>query len=159
MLRAFSLFATLYGFWLLLSGHYTPFLLLMGIASAAGMVWLAQRMDVMDDEGHPIHLCRGVLWYWPWLAKEIVKSAWHVACVIVHPRLPIAPRLVRFRPSQKTELGLAVHANSITLTPGTVSVEVSPGEFLVHALTEASAAGVGAGSDMDERVARFESGR
>lgn len=159
MLRALSLLATLYGFWLLLSGHYTPFLLVMGAASALVVVWLARRMDVMDHEGHPVHLGRGALWYWPWLVKEIVKSGWHVARVILHPRLPIEPSLVRFRPSQKTELGLTVHANSITLTPGTISVEVSPGEFLVHALTEESAAGVGRGSDMDERVARFEGSR
>ena len=156
MFRAVSLFATLLAFWLLLSGHYEPFLIAVGIVAAAAMVGLAHRMDVMDHEGHPVHLGAGVLWYWPWLAKEIVKSGLQVSRVILDPRLPIEPTLVRFRPSQKTDVGLTVHANSITLTPGTISVEVAPGEFLVHALTREGAEGVGAGSPMDERVARFE---
>ena len=156
MFRVVSLFATLLAFWLLLSGHYEPFLVLMGLACAGVVVWLARRMDVMDHEGHPIHLGAGALWYWPWLVKEIVKSGWSVSRVILDPRLPIEPQLVRFKPSQKTDLGLAVHANSITLTPGTISIEVSPDEFLVHALTREGADGTGAGSDMDLRVARFE---
>jgi multicomponent Na+:H+ antiporter subunit E len=62
---------------------------------------------------------------------------------------------VRFRPSQRSAVGLCTHANSITLTPGTISVEVGPDEFLVHALTSAAAEGVRSG-DMDRRVKRFE---
>lgn len=156
MPRAISLFATLFVFWLLLSGHFEPFLIGVGLACAAAMVWLARRMDLMDREGHPVQLGPGALWYWPWLAKEIVKSGWSVSRVILDPRLPIEPQLVRFKPSQKTDVGLAVHANSITLTPGTISIEVSPGEFLVHALTREGAEGVGSGGEMDARVARFE---
>lgn len=156
MLRAISLFVTLLAFWLLLSGHYGPFLVGVGIACAGAMLWLARRMDLMDHEGHPIQFGPGVLWYWPWLAKEIVKSGWSVSRVILDPRLPIEPQLVRFKPSQKTDVGLTTHANSITLTPGTISLEVAPGEFLVHALTRESAAGACAGGDMDRRVARLE---
>jgi multicomponent Na+:H+ antiporter subunit E len=159
VLRAISLVATLFAFWLLLSGHYGPFLVAVGFACALAMLWLAHRMEVMDHEGHPIHLGVAALWYWPWLLKEIVKSGWSVSLVILDPRLPIQPALVRFRPSQKTAVGLAVHANSITLTPGTISMEVTEGEFVVHALTRAGAEGCAAGSDMDRRVARFEGGR
>ena len=156
MPRAVSLFATLFVFWLLLSGHYEPFLIGVGLACAAAMVWLARRMDLMDHEGHPVHLGAAALWYWPWLVKEIVKSGWSVSRVILDPRLPIEPQLVRFKPSQKTDVGLTVHANSITLTPGTISIEVSPGEFLVHALTREGAEGLGSGGEMDARVARLE---
>lgn len=156
MLRAFSLLVTLFAFWLLLSGHYQPFHIGAGLACAAAVLWLARRMDVMDHEGHPIHLGAGVLRYWPWLAWEIVKSGWSVSRVILQPSLPIEPQVLRFRPSQRTDVGLTVHANSITLTPGTISIEVAPGEFVVHALTRESAAGTGAGSEMDRRVASFE---
>ncbi len=159
MLRAISLAATLFVFWLLLSGHYTLFLMTVGLLCALAMLWLAHRMDLMDHEGHPIHIGAAALWYWPWLLKEIVKSGWSVSLVILDPRLPISPTLVRFRPSQKTDIGLAVHANSITLTPGTLSIEVTRGEFVVHALTRAGAEGVAAGGDMDRRVARFEGSR
>jgi multicomponent Na+:H+ antiporter subunit E len=154
--RAISLFATLLVFWLLLSGHYEPFFIIVGCATGLAVVWLAKRMDVMDHEGHPVHLGPSALWYWPWLVKEIVKSGWSVTRVILHPRLPIEPTLVRFRPSQQSTVGLVAHANSITLTPGTISIEVEPGEFLVHALTREGAEGLVSGGDMDRRVARFE---
>ena len=156
MLHAASVFLALFVFWLLLSGMFTPFLLAAGAGSALAVVAFARRMDVVDHEGHPIHLgWRALFSYWPWLAVEIVKSSWDVSRRILHPRLPISPTLVRFKPSQTTALGLVIHANSITLTPGTISVEVGPDEFLVHALTGAGAAGL-AGSKMDRRVAALE---
>lgn len=158
MLHAAGVFLALSAFWLLLSGLFTPFLLAAGAGCALAVLAFARRMDVVDHEGHPIHLgWRAAVSYWPWLLREIVKSSWDVSRRILHPRLPISPTLVRFRPSQATPLGLVIHANSITLTPGTISVEVAPGEFLVHALTEEGAAGL-AGSEMDRRVAAMEQG-
>jgi multicomponent Na+:H+ antiporter subunit E len=153
--RAISLGLWLFVFWLLLSGQYEPFFVLAGAGCSIGVVLLSRRMDVLDQEGHPIRLGLAAPAYWLWLAKEIVKSAWDVTRIIVHPRLPIAPTLVRFAPSQCTPVGLATHANSITLTPGTISVEVARREFLVHALTREGAAGV-EGSEMDARVAKLE---
>lgn len=156
MLQAVSAVIVLFGFWLLLSGHYTVFLTTAGAASAVAVVLFARRMDVIDREGHPIHLGWGaVSSYWPWLAKEIAKSAWDVTRRILDPRLPISPTLARFRPTQATEMGRVIHANSITLTPGTITIEARPGEFLVHALTREGAAGL-AGSEMDRRVTAFE---
>jgi multicomponent Na+:H+ antiporter subunit E len=145
----------LFLFWVLLSGYFTTFLLGAGILSAIAVVWVAHRMEVVDHEGHPIHLGPAAIRYWPWLAKEIAKAAWDVTKIILNPRLPIQPTLVRFKPSQKSEVGLTTHANSITLTPGTISVEVGRHEFLVHALTTAGAEGVKSG-EMDARVTRFE---
>jgi multicomponent Na+:H+ antiporter subunit E len=156
MVRSISFFLTLAIFWLLLSGMFTPFLLAAGAGSALAVALIARRMDLLDHEGHPVQLAWGaVLSYWPWLLKEIVKSAWDVSRRILDPRLPIAPTLAEFAPSQKTDLGLVIHANSITLTPGTVAVEVAAGRFLVHALTREGAAGL-AGSEMDRRCAALE---
>jgi multicomponent Na+:H+ antiporter subunit E len=145
----------LFVFWLLLSGYFTAFLVTMGAVSAVAIVLLGRRMDVIDHEGHPVHLSWRALGYWPWLMREIVKSAWGVARIIVDPRLPISPQLVRAKPSQKTAVGVVTYANSITLTPGTISVDVRPGEILVHALTREGAAELMAG-EMDRRVTRFE---
>ena len=153
------MFVALYLFWLLLSGYFVAFLLAAGAGCAAAVVLVARRMDVVDHEGHPIHLgLRALLSYWPWLAGEIVKSGWDVSRRILDPRLPVSPTLVRFKPSQATALGLVIHANSITLTPGTISVEVTAEEFLVHALTQEGAAGLAA-SEMDRRVAELEKSR
>lgn len=152
-----TLAATLFAFWLLLSGIYTPFLVAAGAGVSVAVALLAWRTEVLDREGHPLHLAAGVLTYWPWLVKEIAVSGWRVARIILHPRLPISPSLARFKPSQKTSVGLVTHANSISLTPGTVTVDARHDEFLVHALTEEAAAGL-VGSEMDRRVSRLEGG-
>ncbi len=156
-MRVAALVATLFVFWLLLSGIYTPFLVLSGLAAAFAVAALAWRMEVADREGHPIHLTLGAVAYWPWLVKEIVKSGWQVARIILAPRLPISPTLARFKPSQTSVVGLVTHANSITLTPGTLTVEADREAFLVHALTRGGADGL-AGSEMDRRVSRMEGG-
>jgi multicomponent Na+:H+ antiporter subunit E len=146
----------LFGFWLLLSGHYAPFLVTAGLACAVAAALFTRRMQLLDREGHPLHLApRAVAGYWPWLLKEIVKSGWVVSKIILHPRLPISPTLVRVTPSQKTDVGRVIYANSITLTPGTISLEVSRREILVHALTREGAHDL-AGGAMDRHVTAFE---
>lgn len=156
MARSLTFLFILYSFWLLLSGFFTPFLLASGAGSTFAIWLLARRMDVIDREGFPIQLgWRAFISYWPWLAKEIFKSAWDVTKRIIDPRLPISPTLIEFAPTQKTDLGLVIHANSITLTPGTIAIEVEPGRFLVHALTREGADGL-AGSEMDRRCTELE---
>jgi multicomponent Na+:H+ antiporter subunit E len=159
MFHTVSAVIVLFGFWLLLSGHYTAFLMTAGAVSSVAVVLFARRMDVIDSEGHPIHLGWGAASsYWPWLAREIAKSAWDVTRRILDPRLPISPTLARFHPTQATDMGRVIHANSITLTPGTITVEAHAGEFLVHSLTREGAAGL-AGSEMDRRVTALEGSR
>ncbi len=152
------LILVLYAFWILMSGFFTPFLLVAGAGCALLVGWLAHRMEVVDREGQPFHLTWAAFSYWPWLAKEILKSALDVSRVMLDPKLPASPTVVRFRPRQRTAVGLVTHANSITLTPGTLSVEVAPEEFVVHGLTRASASAA-VDSDMDRRVERFEASR
>ena len=155
MLHFASLGIVLYAFWLLLSGYFEPFLLLAGAGSALAVVLLSLRMRIVDREGHPIQMIASVVLYWPWLVKEILKCAWDVSRIILDPKLPISPVLVRFKPTQRSQVGLATHANSITLTPGTITVEATSGEFLVHGLTRSAGEGV-IDSEMDRRVTAIE---
>ena len=154
-MRLVSLAITLFVFWLLLSGHYTVLLIAIGAVCCLGAVALARRMGAADAEGHPIHLLPGALTYWPWLAVEIVKSAWRVAMIIVDPKLPISPTLVRVHGGQKGPLGITTYANSITLPPGTISVELDRHDIIVHALERAGADSLEKGA-MNERVTDFE---
>lgn len=156
MLLGVLAFCALLGFWLLLSGHFTPFLVLAGMGCSAAVVWFAHRMEVVDREGLPVYLWRALFLYWPWLVKEIAKSAWLVTRIILHPRLTVNPTVVRFRPSQRTPAGLVTHANSITLTPGTLTIEAGPDEFVVHGIVRETAEGA-LDSEMDRRIARLES--
>ncbi len=154
--HSISVVVSLFVFWLVLSGYFTPFLVGMGLASSVAVVWFAHRMAVVDQEGHPLALRAGVWSYWPWLVVEIVKSAWTVSKVILHPRLPVNPTMVRVKMSQATPVGQVMYANSITLTPGTISVAIEGDEILVHALTQAGADDLAAG-EMDRRVTACES--
>ena len=150
-----SVVLTLFVFWLLLSGYFTAFLVAAGAGAAIAVGWLALRMDVADREGHPLAFTPAIVTYWPWLIKEISLSAWTVTRIILTPSLPISPTLARFKPTQRSTVGLVTHANSITLTPGTFTIEADRDEFLVHALTREGAEGL-AGSEMDRRVTRLE---
>jgi multicomponent Na+:H+ antiporter subunit E len=155
--HAISLAAVLFGLWLLLSGHYVLLLLGLGVLSVIMVVVIALRMDVVDKEGHPVHLGAKVLRYWPWLLWEIVKANIDVARLILNPRMPISPTIVRLKTTQKSELGRVIYANSITLTPGTVSIDIDGSQIEVHALTRAAADALRSG-DMDRRVTRLEGG-
>ena len=155
-MRLVSSFLVLFAFWLLLSGFFTPFLMGAGALATVAVIAFGRRMDVMDHEGQLLHLApRAIFRYWPWLLKEIVVSAWQVSRIIVDPRLPISPTLQRIKASQRTDVGRTVFANSITLTPGTIAVEVGRDEILVHALTLDGAKSLG-GGEMDRRVREFE---
>lgn len=150
-----SLAAVLYGLWLVLSGHFEPLLLILGAASVVVVVAIAHRMDVIDREGHPVQLTWRALGYWIWLGWEIVKSNIDVAKIILSPSLPISPTMTRVPATQKTELGHVIYANSITLTPGTVTVDVTERTLGVHALTKAGADALATG-EMDRRVTATE---
>jgi len=155
MKRGLTLFVFLYGVWLLLSGHYTPTLMTYGALSSAAVVLLVGHLGILDAEALPAHLGGRILLYVPWLMKEIVLSNLSVARVILSRDLPIRPRMIRIEVSQRTQVAQVVHANSITLTPGTVTLDVRDGRFLVHALTTDSAEGLLSG-EMDRRVAAIE---
>ena len=154
-LRYISLAAVLMVFWLALSGHYTELLIGLGVASVLGAVYICHRMAIIDEEGHPIHLALRAIIYWPWLFVEILKSAWGVSRLIVDPKLPISPTMTRVKASQRTQPGVNIYANSITLTPGTITVEVNGNDLLVHAITREGAEGLKDG-DMDRRVTGLE---
>ncbi len=155
MLHAISLTAVLFGAWLLLSGRFTALPICFGVLSVAVAVGIALRMDVIDHESHPVHLTWRIPAYWLWLLVRIVKSNIDVARTILGAGDPPAPNVATVKPSQRTELGQVIHANSITLTPGTIAIELEDGEITVHALTRASAEDLATGA-MDERVSRLE---
>ena len=147
---------SLFLIWLLWSGHlYDPLILGFGVASCVLVVLISARLGVVDREGFPIHLLPRLLTYGPWLIWAIVKANIDVAGRILKPALPISPQLIRVKASQKSDLGKVIYANSITLTPGTVSVDVDGDEILVHAISREAAAEVETG-DMDRRVVQFE---
>ena len=155
MLRLLILFFLTTGLWLALSGHFEPLLLSLGLLSAAAVSFVSRRMGIIDAEGQPLELMPGLLRYAPWLAKEIVRACIDVAWRIVQPSLPIQPTIIRVPANQRTVTGRVSFANSITLTPGTISLDVADNQIEVHALTDGAAEKLTRG-EMARRVCSME---
>ncbi|TCT04145.1 multisubunit sodium/proton antiporter MrpE subunit [Tepidamorphus gemmatus] len=158
-MRLLGLAIPLLLFWLLLSGHHDTLLISIGIVCVLLTVWFSARLAIVDGESLPLHLLFRGLRYWPWLLVQIFKSAIGVTRLILSRPLAISPTLVRVTAHQSGPVGITTFANSITLTPGTISAVVleQRHEILVHALTEEGAKDL-AGGEMDRRVAVFEGG-
>ena len=157
-MRCASLFVCLLIVWVLLSSHWhDPLLLGCGVASCVLVTWLALRLEVLDAEGFPIGPALRLVPYLPWLAWQIVLANLDVARRVWKPRLDISPRFVTVPCRMKTAVGIVTYANSITLTPGTVTVlvDVEDGTFLVHCLTEEAERSLLTGN-MHERVKKLE---
>jgi len=153
-----SLFVVLGLVWIGLSGHWEPLLLGLGLLSCVAVPALARRMRLADSEGAPIQLSLRAVAYTPWLLWQIFRANVDVALRILRPSLPIDPRVIRVKAGQRSDVARVVYANSITLTPGTVSLRVEGDEIEVHALTAEAAADLEAGA-MDRRVSWMERGR
>ncbi|GAA5507321.1 Na+/H+ antiporter subunit E [Novipirellula caenicola] len=129
---AVALFLT----WLIWSGHFeSPFLLGLGALSCLCSLWISRRMRIVDEEGAPAQLgVRPFTRYAPWLMKEILFSNLTVAKIILSPKMRLRRRIVTVPTRASTELGRVMLANSITLTPGTVSVRIEGESITIHAL-------------------------
>lgn len=162
-MRAVSKFLVLMVLWLALSGQTDLgasadlYLLACGVLSCTFVTYIAMRKWILDEEGYPINLAFGMIRYFPWLFKEIVLANLDVAYRVWHPHLKIEPQMIKVPLDVQTSLGTVIYANSITLTPGTVTVSVDEDkrELLVHALSETSAQGLLSG-EMHERIKRLE---
>ena len=150
-----TLLFILSGTWLLLSGHTSVLLLSLGLLSVAAVVACASRLEVLDDESVPVHLLPGLIRYVPWLIGQVIRSNLDVARRIVSPELPIHPSVIKVDATHHTEVGRVTYANSITLTPGTISLDVSAETIEVHALTEDAANDLMSG-EMARQVQRAE---
>lgn len=154
MLRSLGLAGALAIFWIFLSGYWLTLIIVLGVASIGLCVWIANRLEVSDQEGYPIQLTTRGLTYFPWLLKEIVVSNIAVAKAIMRGNDAVRPQIIEVPADQQSDLGITIYANSITLTPGTVTIAVDDETLTVHALMDETADGLKTG-DMSTRVCRF----
>jgi multicomponent Na+:H+ antiporter subunit E len=144
--------------WLGWSGYFLPMILGFGVVSILLTVWVSKRLQVVDDEGQPVNA--KLISYAPWLIKEIIVANIDVIKRILSPDIKsaISPTWTIVNAKQKTQLYRVVFANSITLTPGTVSVEVGDDKILVHALSQGGADALAgdSGGEMGKRCCGLE---
>ena len=153
-MRYIYTFLIMFGFWILLSGKFDLFHLTLGVLSSALVSFLSADL-LMFKEGKN-RLVTGVrfLMYLPWLLYQIVLSTMHVTFLALHPRMKdqIDPTIVTFKTKLKTNIAKVALANSITLTPGTITVRIEDQVFYVHAISRKAAAGLP--GEMEDRLAR-----
>ena len=154
--KSITLFIVLFGFWLLMSGYYTPLILSLGVISCLLCVYLTIKGKFLDNETLPIYFFPRLIQYTLWLIKEILKSNIATAKVIITKSEE--PELFSVKATQKTNEGKVTYANSITLTPGTVTTQIKNDIFEVHALTKDFGDDVRS-SEMDKKVTWLEKGK
>ena len=154
--KSIALFLFLFGFWLLMSGHYTVLITSLGVLSCLLCVYLTIKGNFLDNETIPIYFFPRLIQYTIWLIKEILISNITTAKVILSQSEE--PELFSVKATQKTNEGKVTYANSITLTPGTVTTQIKDNVFEVHALTKEFGDDVRS-SEMDRMVTWLEKGK
>ncbi|ODS32684.1 MAG: Na(+)/H(+) antiporter subunit E1 [Candidatus Scalindua rubra] len=147
---------TMFSFWILLSGEFTFILITSGIVASLIVAYLSHdvfigKADIKVETGRVLRFIK----YLPWLLWEIILANVEVAYLVLSPKMLIDPQLVPFKTELKTDLGIVTLANSITLTPGTVTVEANKEEFIIHAIWQKSAEGIISG-EMQRKVRDIE---
>ncbi|MCP3677195.1 MAG: Na+/H+ antiporter subunit E [Deltaproteobacteria bacterium] len=149
-------FLIMFAFWILLSGKFDLFHLTLGVISSILVAALSSDLLFHEKKrgGRLAETCR-FLCYIPWLLYEIVLSTLHVTFLALHPRMRslIDPKVVTFKTTLENDFSRVTLANSITLTPGTITILIQDGEYYVHALSRKAAEGLP--GEMENRVARI----
>lgn len=138
--------------WLLWSGLYTPLLIGLGVLSSLLALYIANRMGALEKSAFSLHLIPRLPGYWWWLLREITISSIDVARIVLSPRLPISPTVVTLSATSASRIEQAILGNAITLTPGTVTLDVHQKVLTVHCLTGEGAAALLSG-EMNQRAA------
>jgi len=154
-MRALGLLLTFMLLWLFLSGLMKPMVLGLGLVSCLLCVWLASRMHRTEESEQPALRPLRLIAYLPWLFKEVLLANLQVMRIVLRPRMALDPVLFQLQASQRSSLCRVIYGNSITLTPGTLTLDVDGKTMLVHALERAGVEGLRSG-EMDRRVSSLE---
>jgi len=153
-MRYIATFIILYLHWMIWSGKFDAFHLSLGFISCSLVTYIShdllftRKKFSSRDITEIIRLVK----YIPWLLYQIVLANIHVASLVLNPKMPIDPKIIKFKTKLKKDISVVAFANSITLTPGTISADIKDGEFHVHALSKKVADDLLSG-EMENRVA------
>ncbi len=155
-MRYIIVFFILYLHWILWSGKFDAFHLSLGIISCALVTFMSHDLFIERKKLSPKIIVEAIRFikYVPWLLYQIILSNIHVAALVLSPRMPIEPKIIRYKTKLKTDIALVTFANSITLTPGTITADIVDGEYVVHALSRKVADDLMTG-EMEDKVAQI----
>ena len=157
-----AVFIVMFAFWVLLSacikplqGHYDHIRIVVGMICAAIATSVSRDLLITGKEDMTLRKTLRLLLYIPWELWQIVLANFDVAYRVLHPKMPIDPRIIEFDTTLRSDFALTTLANSITLTPGTITIDVEPerGRFLVHAIASKAADALLVDQTMQKKVA------
>lgn len=141
-------------FWIPLSGFFDVFHLSIGVGCCALVAYISHDLLFVNVRvGDMRTIVKRFFAYIPWLIYQIYLASVHVLKIVFKPKMPINPQIIRFKTKLQTDISVVTFANSITLTPGTITVDIKDGEFYVHAIDEEVAYDLLYGGEMEDRVA------
>ncbi|OGP54308.1 MAG: hypothetical protein A2162_12785 [Deltaproteobacteria bacterium RBG_13_52_11b] len=151
----FLAFCLMAAFWILLSGIFDAFHLISGLVCCAIVAILSQDLLVKGKTEKRLLKSLRLVTYIPWELWQIVLANIDVAYRVLHPKMPIDPLIIEFATTLRGDFSLATLANSITLTPGTITILVEPetGTFLVHAIAKEPTEALLVDQTMQKKVA------
>jgi len=153
--RFTATFIILFGFWLLLSGHYDLFHISIGLL-CCGLVSHATHdlLFANPRAGDMRVIVKRFITYIPWLFYQIVLSNMHVVRLALGPKNLIDPKIIEFKTKLESDISFVTLANSITLTPGTITLDIRDGVFYVHAVSKKTAEDLLTG-EMEDKIAHI----
>ena len=154
-MQTLSLTLLLIIFWLLNSGLFKPLIFILGAFSVVLVLFISSRMKVIDEESQLLHLTKNIPAYYAWLLKELVMSNIKVVSTIWQGHLLLQPALTTIKMDHLSDMGKVIYANSISLTPGTVTTDVTENSITVHALDKSSITDIQSGA-MEARVRKLD---
>ena len=156
MRYSIGLFTVLAAFWLINSPNDSVLLLLLGLVSICFVIVLIHRMRLLDSESLPLHLLLRILPFYCWLFVEIIKGSAYVLARIAFPRSAVKPEIFSLQVTFSKPMTAVIFANSVTLVPGTLCIQLEDNEVTIHALSESLARELKQGA-LIEKLVQLES--
>ncbi len=153
------LFVALFFFWVILSPRMDIAAIILGIF-IAGIITIFNHQMIVNRNERPVVFFKNItrfISYLVVLLVEIIKSNIHVAKIVLDPKLPIDPHMIKIPVKSRKEIYQVLYGNSITLTPGTLTVDIADGMYIVHALTKEAAKGL-EDSVLEKKILEIEGG-
>jgi len=148
-------FIALLIFWFMLSGHFTVIIVTSAVMYSLIAAYFTYNYFLEEISITGIKRIFKFIAYLPWLFWEIIMANLQVAYIVLSPKMPISPELVETETNLKTDYGKTALGNSITLTPGTVTIEIEDSKILVHAITKEHAQDI-RNKDIEKKILRIE---
>lgn len=150
MRHTFSFIATLAVFWELMSGHTSALLLGLGGASVALVIFIVHRMNIIDHETHPVGLVLRLPKFLFWLLMDLVASNINVMKRVWQVKPDISPSVLKFKLDHSSDMEKVIFSNAITVTPGTITIDLQKDTMLVHALTDDASSNIRSGEKTEK---------